>query len=251
MGADPPPQLAILVMRGPPRPPTVAPVMSAAGGRSRRELGSGLRIVNPDTRYARVGLIEPNGLGYVHIAAEVSPPRRRREGLLARLKERGRGLEQPDPVARVTVFDGVAIAPPSTHARRRPPAEPDSTARADVRAPVACRRWNPAPVAPFDVVVLVVTPSLDATPEVQHRPGYRPVIECLDAESSTLLVPAAGEHSYHVAIEHARRDHGLPRLLLQQLPKRTSRTGLRSAAYVRSRVLAAAVRGPRVPGWTS
>jgi hypothetical protein len=236
---------------------------SVTGGRSERQLASGLAIVNPDPRYTKVRLIEPSSLGYIHIAAEVSPPRsllprgrRRKAGLLAGLRELGRQLEQFDAVVRVTVFDAVAIAPPSLHARRRPSAQ----------------------VARFDVVVLVEAASLDAAREIQHRPEYRRVIEWLDAESadlhvavacnakriddvdksteglflfdyfvaddavvalelwdylagwywretglnnSTLLVPAAEERSYYVAINHARWDFGLLRLLLRQLPKRS------------------------------
>jgi len=35
-----------------------------------------LRIVNPDPRYSTVSLVEPTGLGYLHLAAEVRPPAR-------------------------------------------------------------------------------------------------------------------------------------------------------------------------------
>ena len=36
-----------------------------------------LKIVNPDPRYSRSALIEPASLGYINVAAEVSPLRYR------------------------------------------------------------------------------------------------------------------------------------------------------------------------------
>jgi hypothetical protein len=51
----------------------------ATGGQVDVETGGtdmDLKIVNPRPKYGRVRLIEPPGLGYIHVSAAVEPPAR-------------------------------------------------------------------------------------------------------------------------------------------------------------------------------
>jgi hypothetical protein len=234
-----------------------------------------LNIVNPDSRYSPVNLIEPTTLGYIHLAAEVRPrpmpPQRlpfvpngrAREELLSRLKMLANRLEQLGSVEKVTVFAAVAI----------PPTSRVSSYLKERAASIHLAR--------FDIVILIETASPEVAREVQQTPEYRALLEALQSEArnmhvmvarnakrigdvektrdglflfnyfvaddtnvalelwdylagwyaaetgldnSTLLVPLEDEASDYVAINNARWDGGLPRLLFQQLSKKSFRT---------------------------
>jgi hypothetical protein len=234
-----------------------------------------LNIVNPDPRYSPVNLIEPTTLGYIHLAAEVSPrpmpPQRlpfvpngrAREELLSRLKMLATRLEQLESVEKATVFAAVAIPPTSRF---------NSYLK---------ERADSIHIARFNVVVLIETASPEVARQVQQTPEYRALLEALESEArdmhvmvarnakrigdvdktrdglflfnyfvaddanvalelwdylagwyeaetgldnSTLLVPLEDEGSDYLAINSARWDGGLPRLLFRQLSKKSFRT---------------------------
>ncbi|OFX18714.1 MAG: hypothetical protein A2V77_01185 [Anaeromyxobacter sp. RBG_16_69_14] len=140
-----------------------------------------LQIVNPDPRYAPAALMEPARLGYIHIAAEVNPPRRpgpllvrgrAKSRLIPRLEELGHQLEQAGGVEKVTIYEAVAIAPFSRF--------PYVKELAD---------WIRFPR--FDVVVLVETTSPDVIRDVQATPPYRALLDALGAHARRLHVVAA------------------------------------------------------------
>jgi hypothetical protein len=231
-----------------------------------------LQIVDPDTKYSKAKLIEPTTLGYIHLAAEVSPlptpPQRLpflpgardKTELLGKLKLLGHRLQQLDSVGKVTVFEAVVIPPTSRLGSYLKEQE------GSIRP------------ARFDVVVLVETPSPEAALEVQESPTYLDLVGALEAEArnthvtlarnakrigdvdaardglflfnyfvaedagvmlelwdylagwyeketgldnSVLLVPLEDQEPGYVAINHARWDVGLPRLLFRQLSKRS------------------------------
>jgi hypothetical protein len=80
-----------------------------------------LQIVNPDPKYSTVHLVPPATLGYLHLGAEVSPPRRPgpvllrsrdKVELIGGLKVLAGQLEKLPPVEKVTVYDAIVFAPP-------------------------------------------------------------------------------------------------------------------------------------------
>jgi hypothetical protein len=224
-----------------------------------------LNIVNSDARYGPIRLIEPTTLGYLHVAAEVEPPRfpfmppgRAKSQLLSRLSELAGQIQQLDPVARITLYDAVAIAP--------------------VRSAYLKEQGPSLHVPRFDVVVLIETSSPAAARDVQKTEPYRALLETLRAhakdmhvivarnakrvgdvdktrpgtflfnyfvaddaavmlglwdylagwyaaetglDNSTLLVPVDGERSDYLAINHARWDDSLPVVMFRQLARRS------------------------------
>lgn len=120
-----------------------------------------LRIVNAKPRYRPVPLVDPPGLGYLHIAAAVDPPSgppfvrksERREQLLSRLKLLAGRLTGAPSVVRATVYRGRVVPPPSGYARRRA-----------------------AHVARYDVAVLVEATSPAMLEEVRGTESYREMI---------------------------------------------------------------------------
>jgi hypothetical protein len=86
-----------------------------------------LQLAHPNPAYGKVGLIEPAPLGYLHIGAEVRPPARpgpvvpsrERSQLVGGLKVLGRQLERADGVQKLTVYEAIAFAPPSSYVRQR------------------------------------------------------------------------------------------------------------------------------------
>src|SRR6266511_1931399 len=88
-----------------------------------------LKIVNPQSRYGRVRLIEPPALGYIQVAAAVEPPARGplpgrsagKRALLANLKSLAGQLEGLETVekARSTARPWCRHRP-ATRRRRRP-----------------------------------------------------------------------------------------------------------------------------------
>jgi hypothetical protein len=141
-----------------------------------------LRLVNPDPKYRPISLIEPTTLGYIHIGAEVRPPRlpfrlpflpagREKYELIGRLKELARQLGQLDTVEKVTVFDAIVMPP--------------------VRSGYLRERGDSVHVPRFDIVVLVETRSVDAIPEVQRTPPYQALLDVLQRQARRLHVMAA------------------------------------------------------------
>jgi hypothetical protein len=136
-----------------------------------------LRIMHAHPRYAKVKLIEPTTLGYIHVAAEVAPRRlpflpdgREKSELLSRVKELAHQLERLDAVERVTVFDARAFAPPSAYIKERRDA---------------------VHVAHFDIVVLIETTSPETTRAVQNAPAYQALVEALTSKARQMHVIAA------------------------------------------------------------
>lgn len=134
-----------------------------------------------DSRYTTAHFIAPSGRGYLHIGAEVRPPRRPgpilRRGadktrLESRLKGLGRQLEQDAKVEKVTVYDATAI----------PPLQ---------RLPEVSQRAGSIELPRFDVVVLVETVSPAAIPEVQATVTYRAIIDELRTAAKRTHITAA------------------------------------------------------------
>ncbi len=136
-----------------------------------------VQIVNADPNYAGVRLIEPEALGYIHIAAEVHPRAvpllpnpRAKSKLLAELKALAQPLAQLDAVVRVTVFDSTGYSPLS----------PDLQERGDS-----------IPIARFDIVVLIETTSPTTARELQTTAVYQTLVETLRHEATSVHVIAA------------------------------------------------------------
>jgi hypothetical protein len=223
-----------------------------------------LQLVNPQPRYAKVTLIQPSPLGFIHVAATVDPPRGRtpfpgrsprKAALLTRLRALARQLERLAIVERVTVYRAVLVAPPAGSAKQAPHR------------------------AQHDVVVLVETTSPAVLGEVQATKPYQLLVEAVtEAASDVHVMPArcpkrvgdvdktrqglflfnyfvaddaavalqlwdylAGWYAAETGLEnstlleplgeadyvfvnHARWDHSLPRFLLRQLTKPSFRT---------------------------
>jgi hypothetical protein len=223
-----------------------------------------LQLVNPQPRYAKVTLIQPSPLGYIHVAATVDPPRGRvpfpgrsprKAALLTRLRALACQLERLAIVERVTVYRAVLVAPPAGSAKQVPHR------------------------ARHDIVVLVETTSPAVLGEVQATEPYQLLVEAVtEAASDVHVMPArcpkrvgdvdktrqglflfnyfvaddaavalqlwdylAGWYAAetglqnstlleplgeadYVFVNHARWDHSLPRFLLRQLTKPSFRT---------------------------
>jgi len=136
-----------------------------------------LTIVNADSKYTAVKLIEPTTLGYIHMAAEVAPRRlpflpngRGKSALLRKLKELARQLERLDAVERATVFDALAFAPPSAYVQEHRDA---------------------VHVAHFDIVVLIESTGPATTREVQNTPAYQALVDALSSNARRMHVIAA------------------------------------------------------------
>ena len=78
------------------------------------------RPVIADSTYSKAQFTEPTSLGYIHIGAEVQPPRLpvtllstrdEKATLLRKLKQCARQLEQFDAVETATVFKAVTMPP--------------------------------------------------------------------------------------------------------------------------------------------
>jgi hypothetical protein len=145
------------------------------------EPGTKLQIVNADSRYSPVKLVESTPLGYIHIAAEVRPPSRPglvvskwrdKFALVSRLKELAHQLEQLDAVKTVTIFDAVAV----------PPLE---------RLPYIKEHRDAIHVACFDIVVLVETTSPATAREVQATPIYQALVDALASKAMHMHVIVA------------------------------------------------------------
>jgi hypothetical protein len=223
-----------------------------------------LQLVNPQPRYAKVALIEPPPLGYIHVAATVDPPRGRtpfpgrsprKAALLTRLRSLAYRLTRLSTVSTATVYRAVLVAPPAGAAKQAPHR------------------------ARHDVVVLIETTSPAVLGEVQATQPYQLLVEAVtEAATDVHVMPARCQRrvgdvdktrqglflfNYFVAddaavalqlwdylagwyavetgldnstllepigeadyvfVNHARWDHSLPRFLLRQLTKPSFRT---------------------------
>jgi len=139
------------------------------------------QIVNADPRYAPATLLEPSASGYIHLAAEINPPRRpgpivfrgrSKTALLTSLDELARGLEQVDGVERVTLYEAVAIPPLS-------------------RFPYVKEHVDGISLPRFDVVLLVETRSPGVIRDVQASAAYRALLGALSAAARRVHVMAA------------------------------------------------------------
>ena len=142
-----------------------------------------LAIVNADPRYARAKLIEPTRLGYVYVAARVSPgplaivlPSAERAKLLTRLKGLAAGLERRDDVAKATVFRAIVM----------PPAARFSSYLSE--------RGRTLHVADFDIVVLIQTTSPASARHVQATAEYGALLGAIrDAAEFVYAIAAYNE----------------------------------------------------------
>src|SRR6266487_3888027 len=151
-----------------------------------------VQIVNADPNYAGVRLIEPEALGYIHIAAEVHPravpllPRTRAKSkLLAELKALAQRLAQLDAVERVTVFDSTGYSPLS----------PDLQERGDS-----------IPIARFDIVVLIETTSPTTARELQTTAVYQTLVESVRRAARDVHIIAARNARRIGAVDWTRSD---------------------------------------------
>jgi hypothetical protein len=126
-------------------------------------------IVNAKPRYRPAMLVDPPGLGYLLLSADVEPPTGRRPfpgtsatrtALVGRLKNVVAELARLDAVERATVYRTVLAPPPSGYART-------------VEHP-----------ARFDVMVLVETTSPDDLPALQTSEPYAQLRKELDSEAT-------------------------------------------------------------------
>lgn len=225
-----------------------------------------LKLVNPQAKYAKVTLIDPPPLGYIHLAAAVDPPpgptpipgkSPRKAALLIRLRSLARQLETLTTVERASVYRAILIAPPAGFTKAG------------------------THVARYDVVALIETTSPEVLGEVQATEPYRLLVEAVTEAATDVHVMTArcpkrvGEvdktrqglflFNYFVAddtavalqlwehlagwyavetgldnstlleplgdadyvfVNHARWDDSLPRFLLRQLTKPSFRTYL-------------------------
>ncbi len=136
-----------------------------------------LQIVNENSKYPPVSLIEPTTLGYIHLAAAVQPRRisfmpagREKARLLASLKDLAHQLEQLEMVEKVTVYNAIAMAPPSGYVREHS----DS-----IHLPL------------YDIVVLVETTSPETARQVQKTAEYTALVEALRSKASDLHIVVA------------------------------------------------------------
>jgi hypothetical protein len=136
-----------------------------------------LRIVNPQSNYPPVKLIEPPSLGYLHVAAVVDPPRGRipfpgkspqKAALLSRLTSLARELEKLGTVQKATVYRAILIAPPSGYARQQA-----------------------THLARYDVVVLIETTSPEVTGEVQTVEPYKFLVAAVQDAARDVHMMAA------------------------------------------------------------
>jgi hypothetical protein len=135
-----------------------------------------LTIVNARPRYRPATLVEPPGLGYLLLSADVEPPTGPRPfpgssaaktALLGRVKAAAADLTQVDGVERATVYRTVLAPPAAGYAR---------TAERPAR---------------FDVHVLVETTSPDRIAGVEATGAYTQLRKELDSEASRVDVMRA------------------------------------------------------------
>jgi hypothetical protein len=216
-------------------------------------------IVNAKPRYRPGTLVEPPGFGYLLLSADVEPPTGRRPfpgasatrtALLGRLKSAAAEVAQLDAVERATVYRTVLAPPPSGYARTvEDPARydvhvlvettsPDQLTALEASEPYAqLRKELDTEASRVDVMqarcvkciadVDKTRPGLflfnyfvaeDADMALElwdHLTGW--FMTETDLDNSTVLQPT--DRSQYAFVNHARWDHGVPRLWLRMFTK--------------------------------
>ncbi len=133
------------------------------------------RIVNPRDRYQPAALVEPSPSGYVHIAAEIDPPRR--PGPAGARPARSRALDALSPLTRdlagraetlsADLFTVAGFTPQPTPERYR-----DAVGR-------------------YDVIVLIKTATIADLAPVTADPSFQRLLEVLQEQAGRLTVTQA------------------------------------------------------------
>jgi len=156
-------------------PDEVAPSQETIGTAS-ESWPAGMKIVNDQLAISihEQGMIrEPNGYGYIHLAAEVERPhllhasKKEKRELLESLKSAAAELRGDDRVRRADVFSATII-PPGTQEGR------------DLLASTGAQ----VHVAAFDVVVLVECSEPEAAAAVRETDAFGCLMDLLDAKAS-------------------------------------------------------------------
>jgi hypothetical protein len=216
-------------------------------------------IVNAKPRYRPATLVEPPGFGYLLLSADVEPPTGLRPfpgtsaaktALLGRLKNAAAELARLDAVERATVYRTVLAPPPAGYARTvEGPARFDVQVLAEITSPdeiagveateayTQLRKELDTEASRVDVMrarcvkciadVDKSRPGLflfnyfvadDADVALKlwdHLTGWFMTETGID--NSTVLQPT--ERSQYAFVNHARWDHGVPRLWLRMFTK--------------------------------
>jgi hypothetical protein len=232
------------------------------------EASVNLQLAHPNPAYGKVSLIEPAPLGYLHIGAEVRPPARpgpvvpsrERSQLVGGLKVLGRQVERVDGVRKVTVYEAIAFAPPSSYVRQRTgllqPARFDVAVLVETESPGMIGAVRESTDGQTLVEYLtensrrvhaLAAGNIKRVGDVdKSRPGTflfnyfvgddpEVVVELWDylagwyqvetgLNNSTLLAPLDGEPSEFVVINHARWDGSLLSVIFKQLGKKSFRS---------------------------
>lgn len=149
-----------------------------------------LQIVNENPKYGRIQLIDPAGMGYIHMAAQTTVPtlpfRVNTDGaLLSRLNVLASDLEDIDAVKKVTVFRAVGM----------PPME---------RLPYVREHAGTIQVARFDVAVLVEIDVPDFIEYVQTSVPYQALHRELSGGSISSHVMTAKNAKRVADVDHER-----------------------------------------------
>jgi hypothetical protein len=155
-----------------------------------------MAIVMPRGDVDPVVLQEPNGAGYVLLAATVDggppvvPNSRRKRALLDEIRADVRALRRSPDVVEADLFDAVLVAPGMGRELLR-------------------RRAATVTPARFDVVVLVRTTDPQSAVALRADSGYRHLVARMSA---------AATRTYEIAARNVRRiadvDHGRPSVFL-------------------------------------
>lgn len=221
-------------------------------------------IVNPSPKWPPVRLREPLPFGYIHVAAAVQPPAQpgppfpgrslRRKALLGRLKGLAADLIRLDEVERATVYRAVLVPPAGGGETASHPARFDVAVLIETSCPAELANVQAAEAyqqllqavqeAAQDVHVMAARCARLVADVDKSRPGLflfnhftteepQVALELWERlagwyavetglDNSTLLEPI-GEAGY-VFVNHARWDHSLPRLMLEQFAKPSFRS---------------------------
>jgi hypothetical protein len=149
-------------------------------------------MLNPSPKWGKAPLIDPTGLGYVYVGADIETPsrpgpvlRRSRDkkALVSRLKAAGGRLEQRDDVKEVRVFNATAFMPGGDYIKKHPEKAPPK----------------------FDVIVLVEARSEAALSDVVASDEYRALIAELETKARRMHVIQARNPKQIGDTERTRR----------------------------------------------
>jgi hypothetical protein len=133
------------------------------------------RIVNPGDRYQPAALVEPSPSGYVHIAAEIDPPRR--PGPAGSRPKRTRALAGIGPSVR-DLADGSRTLSAGLFAVAGFTPQPIPEGYRDA-------------VGRYDVIVLIKAATVADLPAVTADPAYRRLLEVLNSHARRVTVTQA------------------------------------------------------------